>query len=118
MARGQALDRIPTVNDIREIIDAVDQRGKALTLVFLTSGVREGAIEYFTMQDYSTIQKEGKKVAGRLVELSIKKEKSVNTYTGARVPILVTLTPAQPPARPEKVATQAQNYNDQAPRVL
>lgn len=52
------------------------------------------------MQDYSTIQKEGKKVAGRLVELSIKKEKSVNTYTGARVPILVTLTPAQPPARP------------------
>jgi hypothetical protein len=79
-ARRYALDGISTVDEIREIIDAADQRGKALTLVFLTSGVREAAIEYFTMQDYSTIQGEGKIVAGRLVDLSIKKEKCFIKY--------------------------------------
>jgi integrase len=46
-ARRYALDRVPTMEEIREIIDAADLRGKALTLLFLTSGVREGAIEYF-----------------------------------------------------------------------
>jgi hypothetical protein len=31
-ARGYALDRIPTIDEIREILDAADSRGKALTL--------------------------------------------------------------------------------------
>ncbi|CAN5280914.1 hypothetical protein BH18THE2_BH18THE2_26490 [soil metagenome] len=44
-ARRYALDRIPTIEEIREIIDAADLRGKALTLLFVSSGVREGAIE-------------------------------------------------------------------------
>ena len=66
-ARRYALDRFPTIDEIREIVDAADSRGKALTLVLVTSGVREGAIGYFKIQDYSAIEREGKIVAGRLV---------------------------------------------------
>jgi integrase len=66
-ARRYALDRIPTVEEIREIVDASDIRGKALTFLFLSSGVREGAIEFFQIQDYSVIEKDGKIEAGRIV---------------------------------------------------
>jgi hypothetical protein len=44
-SRRYAVDRIPTLEEIREILDAADMRGKALTLLFLSSGVREGTIE-------------------------------------------------------------------------
>jgi hypothetical protein len=66
-ARRYALDRIPTVNEIQEIVEAADLRGKALTLVLASSGVREGAIECFRVKDYTTIEQEEKLVAGRLV---------------------------------------------------
>lgn len=66
-SRRYALDRIPPVEEIREIIDSADLRGKALTLLFVSSGVREGAIEYFQVQDYSVIERNGKRAAGRLV---------------------------------------------------
>jgi integrase len=62
-----AVDRIPTIDEIREIVDAADLRGQALTLVFLSSGVREGAIEYFQVQDYSEIERDDKIAAGRLI---------------------------------------------------
>jgi hypothetical protein len=57
-ARRYALDRIPIVEEIREIIESADIRGKALTLLFLSSGVREGAIEHFKVSDYSHIYNE------------------------------------------------------------
>jgi integrase len=66
-ARRYSVDRIPTLEEIREILDAADARGKALTLLMLSSGVREGAIEYFQIQDYSPIERDDKIVAGRLV---------------------------------------------------
>jgi hypothetical protein len=66
-ARRYALDRIPTVKEIQEIVEAADLRGKALTLVLASSGVREGAIEYFRVKDYTPIEREEKIVAGRLV---------------------------------------------------
>jgi integrase len=67
-ARRYALDRIPTVEEIREIVDAADVREKALTLLFVSSGIREGAIEHLTVEDYSTIEvAEQKAAAGRLV---------------------------------------------------
>jgi integrase len=66
-SRRYAVDRIPTLEEIREILDAADIRGKALTLLFLSSGVREGSIEYFQIQDYSEIERDDKIVAGRLV---------------------------------------------------
>jgi hypothetical protein len=66
-ARRYALDRVPTIKEIKEIVEAADLRGKALTLVLASSGAREGAIEYFRVNDYSHIEQEEKIVAGRLV---------------------------------------------------
>jgi integrase len=66
-SRRYSVDRIPTLDEIRQILDAADVRGKALTLLFLSSGVREGTIEYFQIQDYSVIERDDKIVAGRLV---------------------------------------------------
>ena len=62
--RRYALDRIPTIEEIREIVEATD-REKALTLVFVSSGIREGAIEQLKVGDYTQIKVEGEKtVAG------------------------------------------------------
>lgn len=66
-ARRYALDRIPTNDEIQEIVESADVRGKALTLVFIASGIREGAIEYFKISDYMRIERDGKTVAGRLM---------------------------------------------------
>jgi integrase len=66
-ARRYSVDRIPTLEEIREILRVADARGKALTLLLLSSGVREGAIEYFQVQDYLKIERDDKTVAGRLV---------------------------------------------------
>ena len=66
-ARRYALDRIPTVEEIREIIEASDIREKALTFVFVSSGIREGAIEDLKVNDYTQIKRDEKIVAGRLV---------------------------------------------------
>ena len=56
--RRYALDRIPTTEEIREILDASDIRSKALTLVLLSSGIREGAIEMLRIGDYVPHKKE------------------------------------------------------------
>jgi hypothetical protein len=65
-ARRYALDRVPTSDELREILDAADLRGKALTLIFTSSGIREGAIPCLHVYDYSHLKKEGHLVAGRL----------------------------------------------------
>ena len=65
--RRYALDRIATIEEIREILDASEIRSKALTLVFVSSGIREGAIEMLRVGDYSHIKRDGETVAGRLV---------------------------------------------------
>jgi integrase len=65
--RRYALDRIPTTDEIREILDASDIRSKPLTLIFVSSGIREGAIEMLRVGDYSHIKRDGETVAGRLV---------------------------------------------------
>jgi integrase len=66
-ARGYALDRIPTIDEIREILDAADSRGKALTLTLLTSGLREGAIESLRISNYSPIYSGEKIIAGKII---------------------------------------------------
>jgi hypothetical protein len=44
--RRYALDRVPTLEELREILDAADIRGNALTLVLVSSGIREGAVSH------------------------------------------------------------------------
>jgi integrase len=65
--RRYALDRIPTIEEVQQIVGAADFRGKALTLVFASSGLREGAISHLTLGDYTQIKKDKKIVAGRLL---------------------------------------------------
>ncbi len=68
--RRYALDRIPTTEEIREILDASDVRSKALTLVLLSSGIREGAIEILRIRDYMPIKRNEATVAGRIIVYS------------------------------------------------
>ena len=65
-ARRYAFDRVPTSDELHEILDAADLRGKALTLIFTSSGTREGANPYLHVYDYSHMKREGHLVAGRL----------------------------------------------------
>ena len=66
-ARRYALDRMPTPEEIREILDASDIRGKPLTLLLVSSGIREGAVETLHVGDYMPIRNNGQIAAGRLV---------------------------------------------------
>jgi integrase len=56
MIRRYALDRVPTLEELREILDAADIRGKALTLVLVSSGIREGAVPSLRVSDYSMLR--------------------------------------------------------------
>jgi integrase len=55
-ARRFALDRIPTMDEIHKIVEHSDVRGKALTLVLCSSGIREGAIEYLTVRNLKPVK--------------------------------------------------------------
>jgi hypothetical protein len=61
-ARRYALDRMPTTEEIQDIINVADLRGKPLTLVFISGGIREGAIEGLKVIDYTRIDKQGQKI--------------------------------------------------------
>jgi integrase len=65
--RDYALDRIPTLDELKEIYDSADIRGKALTLTLLSSGIREGAIEALKVADWSPIRRNNKLVAGKII---------------------------------------------------
>jgi integrase len=54
--RRYALDRVPTLEELREIVDAADIRGKALTLVLVSSGIREGAVPSLRVSHYSKLR--------------------------------------------------------------
>src|SRR5919106_4355579 len=54
--RRFALDRIPTMEEIHKIIEHSDVRGKALTLVLCSSGIREGAIENLVVRNLKPLK--------------------------------------------------------------
>lgn len=65
--RRYALDRIPTIEELRKIINASDLRGKALTYTLISSGIREGAVETLKVGHLTPIRKDGRVAAARLV---------------------------------------------------
>jgi integrase len=65
--RKYALDRVPTPEEIIEILDASDVRGRPLSLLLVSSGIREGAVETLCFGDYAPIRNNGQIIAGRLV---------------------------------------------------
>lgn len=74
--RRYALDRVPTLQEIRKILDNSDLRGRALTYVMLTGGVREGAVSYFKVGDYKKLDG-----CGRLVVYSGDPEQYITFIT-------------------------------------
>lgn len=63
-------DRMPSKVELMKIIEASDLRLKAMTLTFVSSGIREGAIEHLKAGDVSPIERDGKVVAAKLVAYS------------------------------------------------
>jgi integrase len=55
-ARRFALDRIQTMVELHKIVEHSDVRGKALTLVLCSSGIREGAIETLRVRNLQAIR--------------------------------------------------------------
>jgi hypothetical protein len=70
-ARRYALDRMPTTEEIQDIINVADLRGKPLTLVFISGGIREGAVEDLKVRDYTRIDKQGQKIDYRSRDASV-----------------------------------------------
>jgi len=60
-ARRYALDRIPTEDEVRKIVEASDIRGKALTLLLVSSGIREGAVESLKVGDLTPVVEQNEK---------------------------------------------------------
>jgi len=61
-ARRYALDRIPTIKEVQNIVEAADIRGKALTYTFISSGIREGSIESLKVSDFTRTEGVGRLV--------------------------------------------------------
>jgi integrase len=65
--RRYALDRSPTLQEIRAMVDKADIRGKAMTLTFVSSGIREGAIETLKVGHVTPIKQDGKVVCAKII---------------------------------------------------
>jgi len=64
--RRYAQDRICTIEELRKIIANSDNRIRALTFVMLSSGIREGAVEYLKVKHLMPVTIKGEIVAGKL----------------------------------------------------
>ncbi|HYA84380.1 MAG TPA: hypothetical protein VEH06_13170, partial [Candidatus Bathyarchaeia archaeon] len=62
-ARKYALDRNPTAEEIRDILQVADLRGKPLTLLFISGGIREGAVEGLKVRDYTRTDRQGQSIS-------------------------------------------------------
>jgi integrase len=60
-------DRVPTREELRLILEAADIRGRALTLTFISSGIREGSIPRLKVSHLAPIEHDGQVICGRLV---------------------------------------------------
>ena len=65
--RRFALDRAPTMEEIRRIYSVCDIRGKAMLLLMLSSGIREGSLEGLFVRHLAPVERNGSIVAARLV---------------------------------------------------
>jgi len=67
-ARKFALDRIPTIEEIRRLCEYPDRRIKAIVYTMISSGIRVGAFDYLQWKYITPIQSsEGQIVAAKMV---------------------------------------------------
>jgi hypothetical protein len=65
--KNYADDRIPTLEEIRKILEYPDRRIKAIVYTMTSSGIRLGAWDYLRWGDIRPIEKEGKVVAAKII---------------------------------------------------
>jgi hypothetical protein len=66
-ARRYALDRAPTIEELRLLTSNADTRFQAILLSMLSSGIRVGAWEYLNWGNVEPIKHDGKIIAAKLI---------------------------------------------------
>jgi integrase len=64
--RKYAEDRVPTIEEIRKIIEYPDRRIKAIVFTMVSSGIRVGAWDYLQWRHISPIERNGQVVAAKI----------------------------------------------------
>ena len=65
--RSYADDRLPTIEDLRRLLEHPDRRIKAIVYTMASSGIRLGARDYLHWGDIRPIEREGKIVAAKII---------------------------------------------------
>lgn len=65
--RKRSTDRIPTLDEIKKILNYPDRRLKAAILVMMSSGIRLGAWDYLRWGDITPIRKDDKVIAAKII---------------------------------------------------
>jgi integrase len=92
ISRRFALDRIPTLDELHKIVDHSDVRGKALTLVLCSSGIREGAIENLAVRNLKPVKIGAETGEDRIVEKGGRTLGKLTVYEGEPDEEYVTFT--------------------------
>lgn len=66
-AKRYSTDRIPTLEEIKQLIRYPDRRLKSAILVMMSSGIRIGAWDYLRLGDITPIEKNGKLIAAKII---------------------------------------------------
>ncbi len=65
--KRRSTDRIPTIDEIKQLLNYPDRRLKAAILVMMSSGIRLGAWEYLRWGDITPIIKDDKVIAAKMI---------------------------------------------------
>src|SRR6478752_8635505 len=65
--KNYADDRIPTIEEIRKMVEYPDRRIKAIIYTMISSGIRLGAWDYLRWGNIRPIEKDGKVVAAKII---------------------------------------------------
>src|SRR4051794_3402446 len=65
--KNYADDRIPTIEEIRKLLEYPERRIKAIVYTMTSSGIRLGAWDYLKWGDIRPIAKEGEVIAARII---------------------------------------------------
>ena len=66
-AKNYSDDRIPTIEEVRKLLEYPDRRLKSIIYTMASSGIRLGAWEYFKWGHIRPIEKEGEVVAAKII---------------------------------------------------